>query len=74
MTSAAGQAATNMGMEAGGGDATSLISNAMGSAYDAAIQAGSSPAEAFAIGKAAAETTAQEMGIDPAAQGHFWIR
>ena len=48
MTSAAGQAATNMGMEPGigGGDATSLISNAMGSAYDAAIQAGSSPAEA----------------------------
>ena len=73
MTSAAGQAATNMGMEPGigGGDATSLISNAMGSAYDAAIQAGSSPAEAFAIGKAAAETAAQEMGIDPAAPGPF---
>ena len=71
MTSAAGQAATNMGMEPGigGGDATSLISNAMGSAYDAAIQSGSSPAEAFAIGKAAAETTAEEMGIDPAAPG-----
>ena len=73
MTSAAGQAATNMGMEPGigGGDATSLISNAMGSAYDAAIQAGSSPSEAFAIGKAAAETAAQEMGIDPAAPGPF---
>ena len=73
MTSAAGQAATNMGMEPGigGGDATSLISNAMGSAYDAAIQAGSSPAEAFAIGKAAAETAAQDMGIDPAAPGPF---
>lgn len=73
MTSAAGQAATNMGMEPGigGGDATSLISSAMGSAYEAAIQAGSSPADAFKAGKAAAENVAQEMGIDPNAAGPF---
>ena len=69
MVSAAGQAATAMGMEPGvaGGDATDIISGAMGSAYDAAIQAGSTPAEAFAVGKAAAEGAATEMGIDPTA-------
>jgi hypothetical protein len=39
----------------------------MGSAYDAAIEAGSTPAEAFAAGKAAAEGAATEMGIDPTA-------
>jgi hypothetical protein len=73
MVSAAGQAATSMGMEPGvaGGDATDIISGAMGSAYDAAIEAGSSPAEAFTLGKAAAETAAQDMGIDPAAPGPF---
>jgi len=60
MVSAAGQAATAMGMEPGvaGGDATDIISGAMGSAYDAAIEAGSTPAEAFAAGKAAAEGAA----------------
>ena len=69
MVSAAGQAATAMGMEPGvaGGDATDIISGAMGSAYDAAIEAGSTPAEAFAAGKAAAEGAATEMGIDPTA-------
>ena len=69
MVSAAGQAATAMGMEPGvaGGDATDIISGAMGVAYDAAIEAGSAPAEAFALGKAAAEGAATEMGIDPTA-------
>jgi hypothetical protein len=69
MVSAAGQAATSMGMEPGvaGGDASDIISGAMGSAYDAAIEAVSSPVEAFAIGKSAAESAATEMGIDPSA-------